>query len=149
MTEEFSQFREMQASGRTATEAYQAAKLQQRGELFSLRMLRIVYGLSLPDAKRVSGTMEKISQPQIPVVGERVYWEGWDTIDGQWIVEATVDDVCGGNVHVVGHRKFLVPGFKEVPPSGALDQIPESYFAKSLVDRLEESKAFVNELAQV
>lgn len=149
MTEEFSQFREMQASGRTATEAYQAASLQKRGELFALRMLRIVYGLSLPDAKRVAGVMDKISQPQIPVAGERVYWEGWDTIDGQWIVEATVDDVCDGYVHVANHRKFLVPGFKEVPASGALDQIPANYFAKSLVDRLEESKAFVKELAQV
>ena len=149
MTEEFSQFRVMHASGHTATEAYQAAKLQQRGELFALRMLRIVYGLSLPDAKRVAGVMEKISQPQIPVVGERVYWEGWDTVDGQWIVEATVDDVRDGYVHVANHRKFLVPGFKEVPANGALDQIPESYFAKSLVERLEESKAFVKELAQV
>lgn len=149
MTEEFSQFREMHAAGRTATEAYQAAKLQKNGELFSLRMLRIVFGLSLPDAKRIAGVMEKISQPQIPVVGERVYWEGWDTIDGQWIVEAIVDDLRDGYVHVANHRKFLVPGFKEVAASGALDHIPESYFAKSLVDRLEESKAFVSELAQV
>jgi hypothetical protein len=149
MTHEFTTFSEMRAAGRTAAEAYHAAKADRKGELFALRMLRTVYGLSLPDAKRVAGALEKMTQPQIPLVHEKVYWEGWDTVEGRWIVEATVVDVRDGFVLVAMHRKFLIPGFQEVPPNDLLDRIPVSYFSKSLVERLRDSEAFLEELAQV
>ena len=149
MINEFSRFTQMRNEGRTSAEAYQAAKTD--GELFALRMLRTVYGLSLPDAKRVSGLMERMSAPQTPVIGGKVYWEGSDTIEGTWIIEATVQDIRDGYVHVKNHRKFLIQpdGLDEVPVNGALDHIPESYFAKSLVERLNETAAFWLELAQV
>lgn len=148
MTNEFLRFSEMRSEGRSAADAYQAAK--SHGELFALRMLRIVYGLSLPEAKRVSGVMEKLSAPQLPVIGGKVYWEGSDTIEGTWIMEATVDSIHDGFVHVSKHRKFLIQpnGLEEVAVAGALDHIPLNYFEKSLLNRLSEAAGFWRELAQ-
>ncbi|MGI8980454.1 MAG: hypothetical protein ACR2FY_14595 [Pirellulaceae bacterium] len=148
MKDEFSKFKQMRSEGRTAAEAYQTAKAD--GELFALRMLRTVYGLSLPDAKRVSGVMEKLYAPQTPVVGGKVYWEGSDTIEGTWIMEATVDDIRDGFVCVSKHRKFLIQpnGLEETLANGAVDRIPKSYFAKSLLNRLSEAASFWRELAE-
>lgn len=151
MNAEFSKFEKLRNEGRTAAAAYQVAKADQLGDLFALRMLRAVYGLSLPDAKRISGVMEKLSAPQNPVIGQRVYWEGSDTIDGTWIIEATVSRIEDGFVYVEQHRKFLLKpeGLVETSADGALSRIPQRYFSKSLIDRLNEVADFWKELMQV
>jgi hypothetical protein len=148
MTHEFLKFEKMRDEGAGPEVAYQTARAEHRGDLFAFRMLRTVFGLSLPDVKRLVDTL---SQPQNPVVGRKVYWEGSDTVNGTWIVEAVVSRIENGYVCVDQHRKFLVrpEGIQETTPDGALTRIPASYFSKSLADRFHEASSFWTDLMQI
>jgi hypothetical protein len=148
MNNEFAKFEKMKDEGVAAEMAYQSAMGDQLGDLFALRMLRTVYGLSLMDAKRL---IDGLSKPQVLAVGKKVYWEGSDTIEGTWIVEAIVSSIHDGVVEVEKHRKFLLrpDGLQETNAEGLLSQIPEKYFSKSLADRFVEASAFWQELMQV
>jgi hypothetical protein len=114
-----------------------------------IRLLRSLFGVSLSDAKRAMTPVDPLSQPQTVAVGGTVYWEGCDTVQGEWIMQATVQRIDADRVIVVDHHKFLVTrdGLQETHVTDGLTEIPRSYFEKSLVERLADTRQFWNRLA--
>lgn len=130
---------------------YLAARKDGVNEISAIRMLRAVFGLSLSEAKKAIGAAEAFTRPQRPEVGATVYWEGADSIDGSWLMQAKVQRIEGDYVYVEDHEKFLVTadGLERVPVGGALLRIPLRYFEKSLAERFEDAEKFWKAIAEV
>ncbi|HEV3416502.1 MAG TPA: hypothetical protein VG056_06810 [Pirellulales bacterium] len=148
---EFSQYVRQRGEGRSPREVYESAKADGVDEIAAIRMLRSVFGLSIVDAKKATLTADVFGMPQTVHVGYIVYWEGSDSIDGPWIMQAKVTEVREGFAYVSDHRKFLVKPeeLEEVPATGALVRIPLKYFERSLIDRMTKSVLFWNQLAEL
>ena len=147
---EFAKYKAMCDGGTAPEIVYQRAKADGLDEVSLIRLLRSVCGLSLSDAKRISGAAAAFDQKQDLSEGATVYWEGSDTVGGSYIMHAQISRVEGGRVWLTGHRKFLVGSddLVEVPVSGGTESIPIGYFNKTLTERLGESIRFWNDLTQ-
>jgi hypothetical protein len=141
-------YEKLKNAGKSPREIYLAAKADGVGEVNALCLLRDVFGLSIVEAKDVMSAENAFVAPQKVEVGETVYWEGADTIDGFWIMEAKVKKIEDDFAYVCDHKKFLVrpEGLIETPATGALLRIPLPYFEKSLLARLQESSDFWGQL---
>ncbi|HEY1376811.1 MAG TPA: hypothetical protein VGF55_08445 [Gemmataceae bacterium] len=148
---EFAKYEEMHRGGATPEAVYRAANADGLDEIARIRLLRTVCGLSLADAKRVTGSYDALNRKQEVREGATVYWEGADTVDGFYVMEARVVRVDGDRVRVTGHKKYLVTdaGLEEVPADGGLESLPVRYFDKTLAERLGESFQFWDDLARV
>ncbi len=127
-----------------------AARIQGDDELTILGNLRNHFGLTLKQAKKeLLGDSDPFEAPQDVVIGETVYWEGWDSISGSYIKSGIVKSVEADNVLV---EKIKI---HQMTPDGptAIDYfdeptktVPRKYFNKSLVERLGENSDFLREL---
>jgi hypothetical protein len=148
---EFAKYQQMRSAGATPEAIYRAAKDDGLDAVTLIRLVRAVCGLSLAEAKRVSGAYDALNQRQDVREGATVYWEGADSVDGAYIMEARVTKVEGDRVRVAGHKKYRVTrtGLEEVPVSGGEEAIPVRYFDKTLAERLGESFLFWQDLARI
>lgn len=137
----FQKYEQLRAEGKSPREAFLEAKRNGLDGIAAIRMLRQIFGLSLEEAKRASQAADPFEAPQAVAVGGLVFWEGADTIEGPWLAQARVIEVCEDYAVVAEHKKFMLSSgdLIEVPPSGLPDRIPLRYFEKSLAGRLRES----------
>lgn len=144
-------YEEMRRAGKSPREVYLISKTDGLGEIDAMRLLRDVFGLTIIEAKEVMTGGDPFARPQAIEPGATVYWEGADTIDGQWIMQARVKKIESGFAFVEDHRKYFVrpEGLVETDASGAPAQIPLAYFEKSLAQRLQESADFWGQLASL
>jgi hypothetical protein len=142
-------YQKLKAAGKTPRDVYLAAKADGVGEVDALCLLRDVFGLTIVEAKESMTGGDAFAKPQAVEIGGTVYWEGADTIDGLWMMEARVKKIEAGFAYVEDHRKYLVhpEGLVETVATGALLRIPLTYFEKSLAERLQESTDFWGQLA--
>lgn len=149
--QDIAKYEQLKAIGKSPREVYLSAKADSVGELDAFIMLRTVFGLSMADAKQAMLEHDPFRSPQKVEVGRTVFWEGADTIDGLWIMEATVKKVDHEFAYLEHHRKYLIrpEGLVAAPASGALMRIPLKYFEKPLAERLQESTDFWGQLASL
>jgi hypothetical protein len=143
--DDFSKYEAMRSQGATPDAIYAKAAADGLDPITLIRLVRLVCGLTLAQVKVVSGAAAALDAKQQVNVGDTVHWEGWDTVQGFYVMEAKVANIVGGKVEVADHRKQLVT------PSGlegaaieepTIQTIPMSYFDRSLADRLGESLRF-------
>ena len=92
---EFAKYEQMRRQGANPVALDRAAKADGLDEVARIRLLRMTCDLSLADAKRVSGAAAALDQKQDLRKGATVYWEGSDTVDGFYIMQAQIADVEG------------------------------------------------------
>jgi len=149
--DDFKKYEQLRDSNQSPRTAYLAAKDDGVDEIAAIRMLRRVFGLSIVDAKKATGANEDFEKPQEVFIGGTVYWEGADTVEGSYLMQAKVKEIKDGFAYLADHTKYLIKAgnLEETPAYGALLRIPLSYFEKSLAQRLRESADFWSELASV
>jgi len=140
----------MRQAGVAPEAVARAARADGLDDVALIRLLRTVCGLSFADAKRVSGAAAALDQKQELREGATVYWEGADTVDGSYIMRATIARLDGDRIHLTDHHKYLIRSGElvEVPVSGGMESIPVTYFDKTLAERLGESIQFWDDLAR-
>ncbi len=149
--DDFRKFESMHAGGADARAIYLAGKADGLDEITLIRLVRKVCGLSLAQAKEVSGAAAALDAGQEVTVGGTVHWEGWSSVEGFYLVQARVSRIENGLVYLDSHRKFLVTGegLEEVHANGAAQSpIRRNYFDKPLSQRLAESLEFVDGLGR-
>jgi len=150
--DDFTKYEQMYASGTDPREMYLVAKDEGLDAITSLRMLRKVCGFSLAEAKRVSGSAEVTSRAQAVEPGRTVYWEGWTTGEGVYLVQARVAEITGGSAILEDHRKFRITpeGLEEIEVEGGVPKSMQvSQLRKPLGERIGELIALVDELSQI
>jgi hypothetical protein len=150
--DDFEKYEQMLAGGASHREIYLAAKRDGLDAITSLRMLRTVAGLSLSEAKRVSGSADVFLRPQAVEPGRTVYWEGWTTTEGFYVVQARVAEIRNDAAILADHRKFRVTpdGLDEVPFDGfAAKSMRVSELRKPFGERLAEMVTFLDELSEI
>jgi hypothetical protein len=148
----FAKYREMLTRGASARQVYLAGKGDGLDEITLIRLVRTVFNLSLAEAKRVSVEKDVFNVKQDVRAGATVYWEGADTVEGYYLIQARVARVEREKVFLEGHRKFRVTrnGLEEVPVAGdGLASIPLGYFDKTLAEQLGESLRFWQALSEI
>jgi hypothetical protein len=88
--DDFRKYEQLRDSNQSPRAAYPIAKGEGVDEITAIRMLRRVFGLSIVDAKKATGANEDFEKPQQIVVGGAVYWEGADTVEGSYLMQAKV-----------------------------------------------------------
>lgn len=149
--DDFSKYEKLREGGASPRDVYLAGKADGLDEITLLRVVRSVCGLSLGEAKQVSGAAALLDARQEVKVGGTVYWEGSSSDEGYYLMQARVSQVKDGMVYLEGHRKFRITqgGLEEVSLDGpGKSPIRESYFQHSLGQRLSESLRFVDELSR-
>ena len=150
--DDFSKYEKLREGGASPRDVYLAGKADGLDEITLLRLVRSVCGLSLAEAKQVSGAAALLDAGQEIKVGGTVYWEGWSSDERYTLMQARVSQVKDGMVHLEDHRKFRITqrGLEEVPMDGpGQSPIRESYFQQSLGQRLSESLRCVDELSRI
>jgi len=149
---EFAKYERMHEQGITPEAVCRAGKDDGLDGIAILRMLRKVFNVSLEDAKRVSGTAEVLVRSQDVTPGKIVYWEGWTSLDGTYLMQARVDTVTNGTAQLTDHRKFLVTG--EGLEEAALNEpsitkMRVSQLKTPLAARLSQLLTFIQDLSQI
>jgi len=147
--DDFTKFQAMRAQGASPEQIYATAKSDGIDAITRIRLIRKVCNLSLAEAKAVSEAGRALNAHQHVKVGDAAYWEGWDTVQGFFVMQANVARLVGDRVQVNEHRKYMVTpsGLEEVAiEEPMMRTIPLAYFEKSLADRLGESLKFVLKL---
>jgi len=148
----FAKYQEMQSKGALPQDVYLAGKADGLDAITLLRLLRQVFGLSLPEAKQVTGANDVWVAKQKVVLGATVYWEGWSTEDGYYLMQARVKEIVGDSATLEGHRRFRVTneGIEEVPIGEArIESLRVSHLEKPLSDRFAKLLSFVEDLSQL
>jgi hypothetical protein len=147
--DDFDKYIRMRDQGTRPEQVYQTAKADGLDEITLIRLVRKVFNLSLGEAKRVSGVTDLLNAKQQVVPGASVYWSGWTTLEGAYLMKATVQSVENGIAHLTDHKKFrLTPdGLQEA----AVDQpvyatLRASHLEKPLGEQMAETLKFVIEL---
>jgi hypothetical protein len=149
---EFAKYAEMRSKGASPHDVYLTAKADGIDAIKMILLLRQVFGLSLADAKRVTGGAEVWSAKQKVTPGATVYWEGWSTDEGFYLMQARVKDIVEGSVSLEGHRKFKVTneGLDEVPVEGPrFAWMRVDYLEQPLSLRVEDLLRFVDDLSHL
>jgi hypothetical protein len=139
----------MRAQGASLQQIEAAARADGLDAITRIRLIRKVCGITLAEAKSVTGAAQALDAKQEAAPGATVYWEGWDTVQGFYVMQARVTRVVGDKVHVADHKKHLITptGLEEAAiEEPTVQTIPLGYFDKPLADRLGESLRFVLEL---
>lgn len=150
MSDDFSKYVGMKDSGNSPSSVVTVARRDGMDDITLLRMLRSVFGLSLVDAKKVAEGGDVFSKGQDVEVGKKVYWEGWTSTEGLYVMEATVTRIEEDNAFLTDHKKYLVKEdeLHEIPLSEPpILQMRVSYLRKPLGERFAELLKFVDSLA--
>jgi hypothetical protein len=99
---EFDEYQKWRDGGLTPTELYARGKVDGLDPIALIRMLRKVCGMSLAEAKQVSGAAAAWDARQDVTVGRRVFWEEGDD-EGLLLHEAVVKRLDGDRVQLEGH----------------------------------------------
>lgn len=143
-------YHELKERGLTVQEIISAARTRGDDDLMILAGLRKECGLNFQEAKKeLLGDSDPFDAPQDVSIGETVYWEGWDSISGNYIKSGIVKSLEGENVRVENIKLHQItaegPIVKDYSAEPA-KLIPQKFFNKSLVERLGENKNFLQEL---
>jgi hypothetical protein len=147
--DEFRKYEALRDAGSKPRDVYEAARSYGLDLITTTRLLRKVFGLSLADAKRVCAVPDPFFAKQELVPGATVYWEGWSSEEGFYLMEARVTEVVDGTVRVDGHKKYRVTetGFETVACDGMqMRSVPIHYFEKPLSERFAESLQWLQDL---
>ena len=150
--DDFSKYAQLRDSGAPPRDVYLAAGADGVDDLTRLRMLRRVFGLSLKEAKQVSGAAEALDRKQEVKPGATVYWAGWDSQEGIYLIEAQVERIEGGSAELTRHKKYRLAdgGLTAVPFSGEGQmRLQVAALEKSLGELLGELVQFLGRLAVV
>jgi hypothetical protein len=148
--DDFSKYERMKDQGILPKEVAASARADGTDEITLVRLLRKVFGLSLRAAKEAMTAEDAFEKKQDVRPGAVVYWEGWTTEDGFYLMEARVRSIRGGLAELEGHKKFRVTptGLEEVAVSGSpFPSLRVSYLEQPLLERFGELLQFVNDLA--
>jgi hypothetical protein len=144
--DEFQEYRSMKERGATPQEVYRAGSANALDAITLIRLVRKVFGLSLGQAKEVSGATAALNTPQEVKIGASVSWEGWTSVEGFFVMEAQVKEIRGDTAELEGHRKFRVTdsGLEEVPVVGPrLTAVQVSYLEQPFAERLADALRFL------
>lgn len=150
--DDFRKYEELRDRGASPQEVYATAKADGVDDITLIRLVRKVCNLTLAQAKEITGAAKALDAKQQVKPGATVYWEGWDTVQGFYVMQATVTRIAGDKVYVKDHKKYLVTpsGLEESSiEEPTVQAIPLGYFEKPLADRLGQSLQFVQDLARV
>lgn len=150
--DDFRKYVAMKTASLSPREVYAAGQTDGLDDITLIRMLRSVFGLSLTDAKQITDAGSDVAAEQSVNEGDTVYWEGWDTVDGFYIVQARLVSLKDEEACLQDHRKFLVrdDGLREVAVgSGEFSRLTISHLKRSLPARLEELLKFVEHLSTI
>jgi hypothetical protein len=148
--DDFTKYNAMKESGASPAEVYRVAKADGLDEITLLRLLRKVFGMSLAQAKEASGAGDALAAEQDVKPGTLVYWEGWGTDEGLFLMQARVVRLEGDMAVLAEHKKYRVTGagLEEVPVLGQpLAALKVSYLKRPLSERMGELLTFVEQLA--
>ena len=101
-------YQQMHQTGATPVQILAAARATGMDEITQLRMLRITCGLSLPQAKEILAAGDAFARPQEVAPGKTVFWEGWTSTEGFYLMQAVVTSLQDDTATLSGHRKFLL-----------------------------------------
>ena len=149
---EFAKYADMKSKGATPRDVYLAAKADAVDAIKMIRLLRQVFELSLAEAKQVTSAAETWSAKQDVAPGLTVYWEGWSTIDGFYLMQARVKEVLDGVALLEDHRKFKIAndGLVEIAIEGAgVASLRVSHLEQPLSARVEKLLRFVDDLSHL
>jgi hypothetical protein len=149
---QFGKYAEMRSNGASPHDVYLAAKADGIDAIKMILLLRQVFGLSLADVKRVTGVAEAWSAKQKVIPGAPVYWEGWSTDEGFYLMQARVKNIVDGSATLEGHRKFQVTneGLVEVPVEGPQSACMRvDHLERPLSLRAEDLLRFVDDLSHL
>jgi hypothetical protein len=135
---EFDEYQKWRDGGLTPTELYARGKVDGLDPIALIRMLRKVCGMSLAEAKQVSGAAAAWDARQDVTVGRRVFWEEGDD-EGLLLHEAVVKRLDGDRVQLEGHKSYHVnaTGLKMVDRP-APNSVPIDVFDRPLADRISQ-----------
>jgi len=146
----FAKYEEMRDNGASPADVYASAESAGLDNISCIRLIRKVFGLSLAQAKEVAGGAKLLSVPQEVKEGSTVYWEGWTTEEGFYIMQARVSRIEGEYAILEDHKKFRVThaALEEAPVDGpGFASLEVAFLARPLTDRLGKFLRFVEELA--
>jgi hypothetical protein len=150
--DDFRKYSQMKDAGCSPGQVYSTAKADSLDEITVIGLLRRVFNLSLAEAKQVAGQAQATSAKQEVRVGGEVYWEGWSTEEGFYLIQAKVVRITGEYAELQEHKKFRITntGLEELPEvSIPPASLKVSYLERSLTDRLGELLKFVDSLSAV
>jgi hypothetical protein len=148
--EDFRKYEQMKGEGASPRDVCSVARGDGVDEITLIRLLRKIFGLSLRDVKEVTGAAQVLVRQQEVRPGGLVFWEGWSSHEGAYLMQARVKEIVGKSASLEEHRKFRVSrnGLEETPVDGpraaALDV---SYLGRPLSDRLEEALQFLDQFS--
>ena len=148
----FAKYEEMRSSGSTPDQVYSLAKQDGLDNITSIRMLRQVFGLSLADAKRAMGAGNWFESKQAVRVGSKVYWDGFEPINGSFLMEACVVSIKGQMVFLDQLRRFrpIESELIEVELDGTeLREMRRDYLERSLAERLRGWEGHLDDIFEV
>ncbi len=133
---EFNQYQQWHNRGATPTDLYDRGRADGLDPIAMIRMLRTVCGLSLAQAKQVSGASRVWDAKQDIKVGNRVFWEEANG-DGLLLHEGIVTKVAGDQIELARHKAhpFGEAGLVEVQHLGPT-VVHIDVFDRPLTDRL-------------
>ncbi len=150
--DDFKKYADLKEAGATPGQVYRAGKEDHLDEITLIRLLRKVFDLSLADAKRAIVGDDWPEAKQEVKVGSNVDWDGWDTLEGSYLMEGRVVAIEGPEARLEGLRKYkLVDGeLVEVVYEGpASRKAPVSHLERPLVERLQETALFLSDLPAI
>jgi hypothetical protein len=149
---DFSKYAQMKDAGCSPGQVYSTAKADDLDEITIFRILRRVFNLSLAEAKEVAGQVHAASAKQEVKAGGEVYWEGWSTEEGFYLIQAKVIRITGEYAELQKHKKFRITNaeLEQVTEAGPQPtSLKVSYLERPLTDRLGELLKFVDSLSAV
>ncbi|MBW3601014.1 MAG: hypothetical protein KY475_27575, partial [Planctomycetes bacterium] len=80
-------------------------------------------------------------EPQQLKVGREVFWEGWDSIDGDYLMKGVIDEVTPSHVVVIDQEKYQYRDGQLYPlPTGKFRQpVARRYFDAPLIEQILEN----------
>jgi hypothetical protein len=150
--DDFTKYQAMSARGDSPRKIYQTAEADGLDPITRIRLVRKICGLSLAEAKQVSGAADILNFRQEISPGATLYWEGWATDEGFYLMQGRVSRVEDDKVLMEDLKKFRPSnqGVEEVPLSGnGATAIPIRYFDKTLAERILEAMEFIGRLSQI
>jgi hypothetical protein len=136
--DDFDKYEKLRHQGVGPKDVYNVATSDGLDLITSIRLLRKLFGMSLVEAKKVSGMLDALNSLQKVIPGSMVYWEDSGPNDNLHILEGRVTQIVDGLVYVDGQKKYCVyeSGLVELPSAEKATSISVDRFERTLADRI-------------
>jgi hypothetical protein len=150
--DDFSSYEKMRDAGASPRQVHEVGKADGLDPITLIRLVRSVFSLSLADVKKVIGAGDPFDARPLVQAGSMVHWDGFDSEEGIYLMEARVASIEGGTARLESLKKYRPKegGLAEVPLDGPDHmELAVSYLERPLTERLEEGLQFLNGLAAI